>query len=162
MPALRDRPEDIPEFCRHILRRLALEYGQSQPALSATAENALLCHDYPGNVRELENILERAFTLCEHGRIEAADLGITFPVNSGAATEPGERSAALLAVEQLPLSGDFCLPEGESLEGFLERIERKLLTEALEANRWNKTAAAKQLGISFRALRYRLTKLHME
>lgn len=161
MPALRDRPEDIPEFCRHILRRLGMEYGQVQPTMSREAEAALLAHDYPGNVRELENILERAFTLCENGRIEVADLGIagtwTEPATTGDTLTP-----ALPAALQAPLTGDISLPDGESLEAYLERIERKLLTDALEASRWNKTAAAKQLGISFRALRYRLAKLHME
>jgi len=162
MPALRDRPEDIPEFCDHILRRLAEEYGQAQPTLSATAEDALQNHDYPGNVRELENILERAFTLCENGRIEASDLGIALADPSGGPSDSNDYTAGSTPAQTLPLSGDFSLPEGESLEAYLERIERKLLTDALDANRWNKTATAKQLGISFRALRYRLAKLHME
>lgn len=162
MPPLRDRPEDIPEFCAHILHRLGIEYGQRPPELSAAAERALLRHDYPGNVRELENILERAFTLCEDGRIEVADLGI--PASAIATAPEAVGSAASVHAdedEDLTSEGS-SLPAGESLEAYLERIERRLLTQALEANRWNKTAAAKQLGLSFRALRYRLAKLNME
>jgi two-component system, NtrC family, response regulator PilR len=156
VPALRDRPEDIPEFCVFILNKLAHEYGHQAPEISSQALNALLSYDYPGNVRELENILERAFTLCEGVRIEPSDLGL--PVD-----DHGDRKAVEGPGAATPAhSIDMSLPEGESLEGYLERIERKLLTEALEATRWNKTAAAKQLGLSFRALRYRLAKLNME
>lgn len=156
MPALRDRPEDIPAFCVHILGRLAQEYGHPAPEMSSQSLKVLLKYDYPGNVRELENILERAFTLCEGTRIEPSDLGL--PGNG----QTGTLDFSKPAHTDPALSIDMSLPEGESLEGYLERIERKLLTEALEATRWNKTAAAKQLGLSFRALRYRLAKLNME
>ncbi len=156
MPALRDRAEDIPEFCAFILNKLAHEYGHQAPEVSGQALDALLSYDYPGNVRELENILERAFTLAEGTRIEPSDLGLPVEIhrNTDEVGGPGPVTPAR--------SIDMSLPEGESLEGYLERIERKLLTEALEATRWNKTAAAKQLGLSFRALRYRLAKLNME
>lgn len=161
MPALRDRSEDIPEFCAFILKKLAHEYGRQAPEVSSQALEVLLSYDYPGNVRELENILERAFTLCEGVRIEPADLGLPVDDHRTAEEVEGpevERSDPATLARSIELS----LPEGESLEGYLERIERKLLTEALEATRWNKTAAAKQLGLSFRALRYRLAKLNME
>ncbi len=160
MPALRDRPEDIPAFCGYILSRLAKEYGQPAPEMSPLALKVLLKYDYPGNVRELENILERAFTLCEGARIEPSDLGLA----SNDQTVNADISGPVQVEQALALERglEMSLPAGESLEGYLERIERRLLTEALEATRWNKTAAAKQLGLSFRALRYRLAKLNME
>ena len=157
VPSLRDRPDDIELLANHILERIAREYECDPAGLTAQAISRLKDYDFPGNVRELENILERAFTLCDADLIGAADLhmgnspvppenrlqGDTNPVESGAEAAP--------------------VPEGKmDLEGYLETIERKAIEKALEATRWNKTAAAKRLGISFRALRYRLKKLGME
>ena len=104
----------------------------------------------PGNVRELENILERAMTLCEDGVIKEQDLRLPAdsPVNDGEAQN---------ASEQPVRSGD----DGH-LQDYLDDIERQRILEALEKTRWNKTQAAKLLGISFRALRYRLEKLDLD
>jgi len=103
-------------------------------------------------VRELENVLERAFTLSDSDTIEAGELQL----GSGPMT-----GAAELVTDDPLAPAD--LPEGElDLENYLETIERKAIEKALDATRWNKTAAAKRLGISFRALRYRLKKLGME
>jgi two-component system response regulator PilR (NtrC family) len=158
MPSLRDRPQDIAELATHVLARLADEYGQKCPAISRDAMTVLEKHPFPGNVRELENVLERAFTLCDGATISPQDLQL-----GGAVAEPASVAASAAVATPPATAGSATrLPEGESLESYLERIERDLITQALEATRWNKTAAAKQLGITFRALRYRLKKLQLE
>lgn len=144
MPALRERPEDIPELIDHLLDNIVNEYQQQKPELEQEALQALTKYSFPGNVRELENILERAFALCENNRIAKDDLGLmwhTLP-------EPVEEA-------------DQTLP-AEGLEAYLQQIEKNMILKALEQARWNKTEAAKKLGISFRAFRYRLGKLDVE
>ena len=166
MPSLRERSADIAELTSQILARLAAEYSGNVPDLSAAALRALQNYDFPGNVRELENVLERAFTLCENATIEATDLHLgssileeTRPPQASSATgEKIEDAGSPPATTPLAT----VLAPGQSLEEFLEEIERKLIVTALEATRWNKTAAAKELGITFRALRYRLKKLDLE
>ncbi len=145
MSPLRTRPEDIAVLVEHILERLAQRTGAGKPALERAALEALYRHDFPGNVRELENILERATALCDDGIIKVEDLGLA-----------GRRPVA--AEENGGVAG---LP-GEGLEDYLARIERQAIIQALENTRWNRTAAARALGISFRALRYRLEKLGLE
>ncbi|MDO9168904.1 MAG: sigma-54 dependent transcriptional regulator [Methylobacter sp.] len=140
VPPLRERLGDIPLLTEHILAKLTAADKQEQPALSAAAAAALQRYHFPGNVRELENVLERALALYDGNRIESDDLSL--PV----------------ATHDLTKSQDFDLALG-SLEAHLEKIERKALAVAMEENQWNKTAAAKQLGLSFRSLRYRLNKL---
>lgn len=139
IPPLRERPKDIPLLAEHILNRLARRNDIPVPQLEKSALERLCRHPLPGNVRELENILERAVTLCDEGRI-------------------GEDDLPPLPAQQEPPESE----EGLPLENYLEEIERKKIVEALEECRWNRTAAAKRLGISFRALRYRLNKLGIE
>ncbi|NMT65522.1 sigma-54-dependent transcriptional regulator [Marinobacter orientalis] len=157
VPALRDRPDDISLLANHILERIAREYECEPASLTPDAVDRLKDHDFPGNVRELENILERAFTLCDADLIGPEDLHIgNGPSTAGLSGAGG--AAAHSKEQQAPP-----LPAGEiDLENYLETIERQAIEKALEATRWNKTAAAKRLGISFRALRYRLKKLGME
>ncbi len=147
VPPLRERPSDIPLLARQILDQLAREYELEPVELADDAMAALQAYHFPGNVRELENILERAFTLSEGNLIRAEEL-------------------QMKATSLTPTNGDSTVPEapeGEiDLENYLETIERRTIEKALEATRWNKTAAARRLGISFRALRYRLKKLGME
>ncbi|MCB1684708.1 MAG: sigma-54-dependent Fis family transcriptional regulator, partial [Pseudomonadales bacterium] len=177
MPSLRERASDIPELASQILQRLATEYGKAAPRLSDPAMRALKAYGFPGNVRELENVLERAFTLCEGDLIEPADLQLdtngrpapaaTLGIEAAAAGESADPAAVSQAAASPPLptgqgQDTPALPPGQSLEEYLEGIERRLIVGALEANRWNKTAAAKDLGITFRALRYRLKKLDLE
>jgi two-component system response regulator PilR (NtrC family) len=180
IPSLRDRRGDIPQLAAQILERLAADYGDTIPEITAEAMQALQGHSFPGNVRELENVLERAFTLCEGGQIKADDLQLGSSAGgpaggpAGGAGVPGSATASAAELAADPgraappgLEGDnppntLQLPPGESLESFLEKIERGLIIDALEATRWNKTAAAKQLGITFRALRYRLKKLELD
>ncbi|MDI9246789.1 sigma-54 dependent transcriptional regulator [Marinobacter sp. CHS3-4] len=157
VPALRDRPDDIHLLANHVLARIAKEYECEPAGLTAEAINRLKAYPFPGNVRELENILERAFTLCDADLIGDEDLHL-----DAAPAAPAQRSSTMTpAPGDAPGPDD--LPEGEiDLEHYLETIERTAIEKALEATRWNKTAAAKRLGISFRALRYKLKKLGLD
>jgi two-component system response regulator PilR (NtrC family) len=148
VPNLRERREDIPLLAGHILKKLAQEMGMAVPRISPAALARLQAHPFPGNVRELENILERAMTLCEGESIEAGDLQLH---NDGQPIPaPGGDSAAA------------AIPEGVPLEDYLDAIEKQAILDALEKAGQNKTQAARLLGITFRALRYRLKKLGLE
>jgi two-component system response regulator PilR (NtrC family) len=156
VPPLRERSDDVALLARHILLRIAREYECTPIALTDAAVDYLKGYYFPGNVRELENILERAFTLCEGDLIDSGDLQLGS--SSGNIDSPLLAPATEgMATADIELSG-----QDLGLEGYLENIERKAIEQALEATRWNKTAAAKKLGISFRALRYKLKKLGME
>jgi two-component system, NtrC family, response regulator PilR len=142
VPSLRERPEDVPELAESILRRLGRRMKVSPPTLSKDALAALKLYAFPGNVRELENILERAITLSSGGEVSAGDIQLR-PTRGDA---PAGSNA----------------PSGGALGEHLEDIERDAIRKALEQARYNKTAAAKALGMSFRALRYRIKKLGIE
>lgn len=142
IPPLRERGDDIVQLTGHILNALCQNEGQ-RLRLSEAALTALKKYPFPGNVRELENILERAIALSDGKIIGVDDLNL--PIGSEAITDAQEFD-----------------PAKTSLEDYLEDIEKKAITLALEHNRWNKTAAAKQLGLSFRSLRYRLKKLGLD
>ena len=144
LPPLRERSADIPLLTEHVLTKLTAD--NNKPGISASALAALQRYRFPGNVRELENILERALALYDGNTIEVDDLNLPLVAsNSNGNTEQPDYDPAL-----------------ESLEDYLDGIERKAITTALEENKWNKTAAAKQLGLTFRSFRYRLKKLNME
>lgn len=165
VPSLKERAEDIPLFVEEMLGRLAREYGGEPPEVSTAAMDALKGYSFPGNVRELENILERAYTLCEDDCIEVGDLQFSPAAQAADAARHPDASTeqAVDAASDAPEPARAMpSPDDGSLEDYLESIERRKITEALEATRWNKTAAAKRLGITFRALRYRLKKLGME
>jgi len=147
VPALRDRPEDIPVLAEHLCARLAGHLNIPAPHLSADAVSALSRYDFPGNVRELENILERAMTLCDGQEIVAADMQL--PDDGGAGFEVAG-------------SGDTGPSGQETLDEYLARVEEVAIRDALTRANQNKTAAAKLLGITFRALRYKLEKLGIE
>ncbi|HUH00236.1 MAG TPA: sigma-54 dependent transcriptional regulator [Gammaproteobacteria bacterium] len=156
VPPLRERGEDILELAEHILARLAQRVGTDKPALSAAARKTLMAHAFPGNVRELENTLERALALCENGKIEAGNIQLKAPA---AGREPGDEPPV---ARQPAAKPGFINPEETHLEGQLEDLERAAIVQALEQTRYNRTKAAKLLGISFRALRYRIKKLGIE
>ncbi len=159
VPSLRERKADIPLLANFILDKLADENAQHKMQLADDALRALQDYAFPGNVRELENILERASTLCEGQRITARDLQLAPAVaRNNLQTEKSAESTASTGA----LYPDVNVEQPvHSLEEFLENIEKDVIQRALEACRWNKTAAAERLGISFRALRYRLKKLDL-
>ncbi|ODS63084.1 MAG: sigma-54-dependent Fis family transcriptional regulator [Arenimonas sp. SCN 70-307] len=158
VPPLRQRREDIPQIAEAVLARLAGN-GGTVPALSEEAEAALSAYPFPGNVRELENILERAVALCDGQTIEVADLYLP-QVDQliGQEADMPLRPVAAAPSPALPpgLADATALPEA------IEQMERETIQKALEANRYNKTRTAAALGITFRALRYKLKKLGME
>ncbi|GAB4359232.1 MAG: two-component system response regulator PilR [Methylohalobius crimeensis] len=148
VPPLRQRREDIPQLTERILARLTQENGLEEcPQLSEKAWQALCQYDFPGNVRELENILERAAALCESLKIDVADLAL--PEMETILPEPPS------VEEAIPVEEFF-------LEDYLQKIERRAIVDALEKTRWNRTAAAQKLGLTFRSLRYRLKKLGID
>ena len=142
LPPLRERRDDIPLMAERFLRRFAAEMGKDVAGFTSDALRALERYDYPGNVRELENVVERSVALADSRSIGLGDLPTEV---AGAASAP--------AGEILTLP-----PAGANLDEILNEVERRLLLSALERTDGNRTAAAKLLGISFRSLRYRLSK----
>jgi two-component system response regulator PilR (NtrC family) len=157
VPALREHADDIPELADAMLQRLSARIGTRLPGTTPEARAALQSYPFPGNVRELENILERAIALSVSGVIDIEDLQLRQP----AAAPTGDFAASELAApRQSPTAGAAGL--GTALGDQLENMERAAIVKALEQTRYNKTAAAKLLGMSFRALRYRVKKLGIE
>jgi two-component system response regulator PilR (NtrC family) len=148
VPALRERFMDIEELARSIIERLARRLGVETPTITDAAMDALRNYAFPGNVRELENLLERTLTLSSGGRIDVGDVQLRSP--AVASTGPTEVAPQTAAAAGGPLGNQ------------LEDIERDAIVRALEKTRYNKTAAAKLLGMSFRSLRYRIKKLGIE
>ncbi|MGH8383968.1 MAG: sigma-54-dependent transcriptional regulator [Pseudomonas sp.] len=143
VPPLRERRDDIEPLATQVLKRLAADTGQPIAKLHPQALQALKSYRFPGNVRELENMLERAHTLCENKQIEADDLRLA----EGNCTPEG---------------GVPDLTQIDNLEAYLENVERQLILQALEETRWNRTAAAQRLNLSFRSMRYRLKKFGLD
>jgi two-component system, NtrC family, response regulator PilR len=147
VPSLRERASDIPEIAEAVLQRLGRRGNTEPPQLEEGAIELLQTYPFPGNVRELENVLERALTLCGDGFITADHIKLR-----GAARTPATETAQIVNNEEF----------GGALGEKLEDMERDAIIKALEKTRYNKTAAAKLLGMSFRALRYRVKKLGIE
>lgn len=163
VPALRQRKADIPLLCQHILKKM----GQGEMRINDDAQSALNGYDFPGNIRELENILERAVAMCDGIAITAEDLQL----DNNAYSQLQRASMAPTTSAPAETANSFPQPQqqynddGEAyidLEGYLADVEKQLITDTLEACRWNRTAAAKKLGLTFRSLRYRLEKLGIE
>ena len=141
VPSLREHAEDIPLLAKHLLHKISDEWQTDTPKLDASTLKALNEYSFPGNVRELENILERAMTLHENNIITKDDLQLPTISNNDTSIEE---------------------EQGLSLDPTLNEKEKEVIQQALEKTKYNKTAAAKLLGISFRALRYRIKKLGMD
>lgn len=187
MPPLRDRAQDILLLTQRFIEQICQEWGVSQPTLSKGAQQALLQYTFPGNVRELHNILERALTLSEGQEILAEALQLP---NAGATSinehhhstnQPPllsqqqrvpEQSGYLSEQHQHLVQGSTAKPNDQGLnaqglpidglESYLEGIEKQLILQALETSYWNRTVAAKKLGMTFRSLRYRLKKFGLD
>lgn len=157
VPSLRERLEDLPMLAANLLERICGRQGGPSIKLDNSALHALGKHSFPGNVRELENILERSLALSESDTLSALDLQLSNTPPVG----PTPTSESEIAARPAP--GKFRHHDvNGDLEGYLENIEREVISQALENCRWNKTATAKLLGISFRSLRYRQKKLGLE
>jgi two-component system, NtrC family, response regulator PilR len=155
VPALRERSEDIAEIANAVLGRMGRRMKTDPARLDTEAQSVLEDYPFPGNVRELENVLERALTLCTNGLITSEHIKLRSlprpqPEAVQAATSAGLPTAAPAEMESGALGAQ------------LQDIERDAIIKALEKTRYNKTAAAKLLGMSFRALRYRVKKLGIE
>ncbi len=137
MPALRECREDIPLLARHILERLARAAGIRPPLLTLAALKELQGYSFPGNVREMENILERALALMNGNHIEVADLNLS-------SSRPGNAPATTA-----------------TLQDKLDQVEYQMILDALKETNNNRTAAARLLGVTFRSLRYRMARLGM-
>jgi two-component system response regulator PilR (NtrC family) len=155
VPPLRERRSDVPQLAAFILKTLAGKNGDSVGQLSPEAKQALEAYDFPGNVRELENILERAMAMCDGERIDAADLML--PQRTA---RPSLDTAAEPAIGRPPAAPAPGADGG--LDDYISKLERTAIIKALEESRYNKTAAARKLGITFRALRYKLKKLGID
>lgn len=147
VPSLRERTDDIPLLANKFLTQFSEEADIPPLKLSDQALEALKKHHFPGNIRELENTLERAFTLCQGTTITPEDL-------------------QLPALTQQPMATGSTADSTDNMHGSIDdhlaSIEKEMLVNALEKNRWNKTAAAKALGISFRQMRYKLQKFGLD
>jgi len=139
LPALREHTEDLPRLIDFCLDKICQKNTITKPEIDQEAMQALISHHYPGNVRELENILEGALALHEDNRIVAKDLKLS---------------------RTTPVTAPVVL-EG-TLEQQVEAFEKQIIENALNANQWNRTATASQLGISLRQLRYKLEKLGLD
>ncbi len=170
LPSLRERKDDIPQLAQHVLQRISQRMQLEQPpVLASVTLKYLQSYSFPGNVRELENILERAVAFASGAMINVEDLGLR-PNSQYVESEPdqerferqqeqrsnGEPSAVVK--REVVLS-----PEGipDSLPDYLDQVERSSILKALEKTKQNRTAAAKLMGVSFRALRYRMQRLNI-
>ena len=154
-PSLRERRDDLPELARALLQRICVESGQTTPELSARAMDWIKARDLPGNVRELENLLQRALALSSGDQLEPEDFGDTDDTDE-IPTQPDQLpdsvlaiSPALRAVDEIP----------NDLQSYLDEQEKQVLLKALRECDFNRTAAAARLGLNLRQMRYRIQRL---
>ena len=168
VPTLRERKADIPLLARYLLARQQSDNRNVSLAISDEAMDALIQHDFPGNIRELDNILARAQALADGDTIEAGDLSFETRVESNLPDADVNLRGSSNPKEMTPREGsnsddpDLLMDVDGDIEGYIEQVEKRILNAALLKHRWNKTATAKALGLSFRSLRYRLKKLGID
>ncbi|MGC9661015.1 sigma-54-dependent Fis family transcriptional regulator [Acinetobacter pittii] len=156
LPPLRDRGGDILLLANHFIQKVCTEWGISSKQLTASAETYLLQQDFPGNVRELRNMIERAITLSDD---ECIDLTHLAPPLRSSSVSPQIVTKQLNQTPTVQTHPKFPM---EGLERYLENIEKDILLNALNMTHWNRTLAAKKLGMTFRSLRYRLKKFGLD
>jgi len=163
IPPLRERPEDIPELIQHLLHRLCTKNQLDNVSIAPEAIEQLTQYSFPGNVRELENMLERALTLCDTKVISAEDVLTPQPTS---AVKPSTTETTITADKMKTAEDNMASdpatqfePGAEQLEDYVDRLEHEAIVKALNKTKGNKTAAAKLLGITFRSLRYKLEKV---
>jgi two-component system response regulator PilR (NtrC family) len=170
VPPLRERVVDLPDIASQVLARITRDAGlRSAPTLTTAALAHLAAYGFPGNVRELENLLQRVVALCDADVIDVADLGL--PVALGEDADAATLAAAgAPASAPLPMDVLRALPEAvlqapaplpSNLEAYLDGVERDILLRALERHRYNRTAAGASLGLSLRQIRYRMARLQI-
>ncbi|MEX8494474.1 sigma-54-dependent transcriptional regulator [Sphaerotilus sp.] len=157
VPPLRERLDDLPVLCEAVLARVAGESALAEvPRLTGAALQALALHQFPGNVRELENLLHRAVALSSGGLIDVADLGLAVAappaIAEPVAVGPTAAGAVVAPVETLPVD----------LVAYLDDVEREVLVRALEHHRYNRTAAGAAMGLTLRQMRYRMARLGIQ
>lgn len=161
LPPLRERGHDILLLAEHFIQKISAEWQISAKCLTERSKELLLVQYYPGNVRELRNIIERAMTLSDEDYIDLQHLQTAPLRQSMNVAEP----TSTQMVEQTSSDGGIVIPKKlpeEGLELFIEKIEKEILLNALNLTHWNRTLAAKKLGMSFRSLRYRLKKFGLD
>ena len=163
LPALREREQDILLLADHFIQKVAQEWDIPAKQLTPRAQQFLLEQYYPGNVRELRNIIERAMTLSDDAVIDLQHLQTAplrqFSMETSTETPLSSDTNNALMSDVMPTGRK--LPE-EGLEAYLEKVEKDILLNALNLTHWNRTLAAKKLGMSFRSLRYRLKKFGLD
>lgn len=160
VPPLRQRKEDIEPLSLTLLKKIAEKNQQDDITLSNQALNALKDYSFPGNVRELENILERACALCGSNGIQAEDLQLDqhdIDVSTHKTLETRQADRPISEANEHNFD-----PSVMSIDNYLDNIEKSIILEQLELNRWNRTTTAKVLGVTFRSLRYRMKKLGID
>jgi two-component system response regulator PilR (NtrC family) len=161
VPPLRDKLDDIPLLSDFILEKIARQNNNAKHLVNSDALHALQTYTFPGNIRELENILERACALANNQNINAEHLLLATPTHIVATRE---NQLIVPVTDDIKENNNEYIfnKNAETIDEHLEKIEKNILLNALNNNRWNRTSAAKTLGISFRSLRYRLKKLKID
>ncbi len=154
-PSLRERRDDLPELAHALLQRICSESGQATPELSARALDWIKARDLPGNVRELENLLQRALALSSGAQLEPEDFGDTDDADE-TPTQPDQLPDSVLAASSAARAPDE-IPS--DLQSYLDEQEKQVLLKALRECDFNRTAAAARLGLNLRQMRYRIQRL---
>lgn len=160
IPALRDRGEDILLLAENFCQRICDQWGIDNKSITPEVKDWLMKQPFNGNVRELQNIMERAITLSENDQIELVDVSEIYAVEEN--NQYIDLNKEELSQASIVTAGKVYKPDQESIDDYLGEIEKKILLQVLDETTGNKTLAAKKLGITFRSIRYRLKKFGIE